>query len=60
MRDNRANQNMDREMKPASLNGTTSTNEQLIPNVSEKGYVFLLLPSRVFMECAYVVFIICL
>ncbi|KAK9923712.1 hypothetical protein M0R45_032114 [Rubus argutus] len=37
VRDNRANQNMDREMKPASLHATTSTNEQLIPNVSEKG-----------------------
>ncbi|KAM5579508.1 hypothetical protein ABKV19_009337 [Rosa sericea] len=37
VRDNRANQNMDGEIKPASPQCTTSTNEQVISNVFEKG-----------------------
>nr|XP_011467415.1 PREDICTED: uncharacterized protein LOC101293990 isoform X2 [Fragaria vesca subsp. vesca] len=37
VRDNRANHNMDGETKPASPQCTTSTNEQVISNVSEKG-----------------------
>ncbi|XP_030969136.1 GBF-interacting protein 1-like isoform X2 [Quercus lobata] len=37
VRDNRVNRNVDREVKPALPQCTTSTNEQVISNVSEKG-----------------------
>uniref|UniRef100_A0A2N9J0A7 GBF-interacting protein 1 N-terminal domain-containing protein n=1 Tax=Fagus sylvatica TaxID=28930 RepID=A0A2N9J0A7_FAGSY len=39
VRDNRVNRNTDREVKPASPQCTTSTNEQVISNLSEKGSI---------------------
>jgi hypothetical protein len=51
VRDNRVNRNTDREVKPASPQCTTSTNEQVISNLSEKGYDSL-------FQCYFVLLII--
>lgn len=45
VRDNRVNQNTNRDMKPVSPQLSTSANEQVISNISEKGYVFFFVLS---------------
>lgn len=45
VRDNRVNQNTNRDMKPVSPQLATSANEQVISNISEKGYVFFFVLS---------------